>query len=80
MPPAKGGGMEIKMRNKTFSVVYSIVLVMMIAAAILVAIDALSPTAVIVVAALVCSVLAAIITDIMFLRTMKEKPFEPAIV
>ena len=68
------------MRNKTFSVVYSIVLVMMIAAAILVAIDALSPTAVIVVAALVCSVLAAIITDIMFLRTMKEKPFEPAIV
>ena len=72
--------MEIKMRNKTFSVVYSIVLVMMIAAAILVAIDALSPTAVIVVAALVCSVLAAIITDIMFLRTMKEKPFEPAIV
>ena len=67
------------MRNKTFSVVYSIVLVMMIAAAILVAIDALSPTAVIVVAALVCSVLAAIITDIMFLRTMKEKPFEPAI-
>lgn len=66
------------MRSKTFSVVYSVVLVMMIAAAILVAIDALSPTAVIVIAALVFSILAAIITDIMFLRTMKVKPFEPA--
>jgi len=40
------------MRNKTFSVVYSLVLVMMIAAAVLVAIDALSTTAVIVVAVL----------------------------
>ena len=67
------------MRNKTFSVVYSLVLVMMIAAAVFVAIDALSTTAVIVVAALVFSVLAAIITDIMFLKPRKEKPFEPAI-
>ena len=52
----------------------------MIAAAVLVALDALSTTALIVVAALVFSVSAAIITDIMFLKPGKVKPFEPAIV
>ena len=46
---------------------------MMIAVAVLVALDALSTTAVIVVAALVFSVSAAIITDIMFLKPGKVK-------
>ena len=63
---------EIKMRNKTFSVIYGLVLVMMIAAAYLVAIDALSPNAAVVVAALAVSVAAAIVTDIIFMRSMKK--------
>ena len=60
------------MNKKIVTMIYSFVLVMMIATAYLVAADVIIPNNVVLVAALVISTVAAFIADIMFLHPGKS--------
>ena len=63
----------MKMNNEMISIIYGTLLVMMIAAAYLVAVDILLPENVIMIAVLTAASIAAIIAEFLYLNSRKKK-------